>query len=113
MSAAAAWSFTSKATLWSLLSRDDWSGVSAWAAPQVFPCDFKADSIRMTDARGIEFTTRQLVYTERANIKQGDMLLIGTSAAVDPVAAGALEVRKVTRYADTFEGVREDFEVAT
>lgn len=113
MSSAAAWSFTSKATHWALLSRSDWGGVQTFGAPSAFDCDYKAESVRMTNDRGVEFTTRQIVYTEKADIKQGDMLLIGTSTEANPVTAGAFEVRRVARYADTFQNERDDYEVAT
>lgn len=113
MSAAAAWSYTSTATLWPLIGRDDWTGLPSFGAPVTFACDYKAEAIRMTDALGIEFTTRQMLYTERADIKQGDMVLIGASTTADPRAAGAFEVRAVTRYADTFSQAADDYRVAT
>lgn len=112
MSAASAWSYTSLATHWPLLTADDWTGAKTYGAPVVFACDYSAESARMTDAKGVEFTTRQILYTERANIKQGDMVLIGEHAG-DPLAAGAFEVRAVTRFADTFDGLADDFKVAT
>jgi hypothetical protein len=113
VSAAAAWSYTSKATLWVLLGREDWTGKETYGAPVVFPCDYSAESVRMTDAKGVEFTTRQIIFTEHAGIKQGDMVLIGVSALDDPIAAGAMEVRAVTRYADTFDQVADDYKVLT
>lgn len=113
MSAAAAWSYTATATLWVWLGRDDWTGVESWGPPQAVSCDYSAKAERRTDALGVEFVTRQIIYTERADIKQGDRMLIGVSDALDPVAAGALEVRSVTRYADTMDRVADDFEVAT
>ena len=113
MSAAAAWSYTSTATHWARLSRDDWTGVQAWAAPVTFACDYKAESVRMTDGNGIEFTSRQQIYTERASIAQCDMVLIGSHTTADPVTAGAFEVRAVTRFADTFDNAADDFLVAT
>jgi hypothetical protein len=113
MSSLAAWSYTSKATHWPLAARGDWSGVRTFGAPAPFDCDYSADSVRMTDDRGIEFTTRQILHTEKADIRQGDMVLIGTSALADPVAAGAFEVRAVTRFADTFALVADDWKVAT
>jgi hypothetical protein len=113
VSAAAAWSYTSKATLWALLGREDWTGKEIYGAPAVFACDYSAESMRMTDAKGVEFTTRQIIFTERADIKQGDMVLIGASALGDPIAAGAMEVRAVMRYADTFDQVADDFKVVT
>lgn len=113
MSSAARWSYTSKATHWSLTGRDDWTGALTFGPPVAFDCDYKAESIRMTDAKGQEFTTRQILYTEKADIAQGDRVLIGEHAEVGPLSAGAFEVRAVTRYADTFEQLADDFQVAT
>lgn len=113
MSAAAAWSYTAVATLWPLLGRDDWTGAVTYGAPRAVECDYSAKAERRTDALGVEFTTRQIIYTERADIKRGDRIVIGTSASLDPVAAGAAEVRSVQRYADTFDRLADDFEVAT
>jgi hypothetical protein len=113
MSAAAAWANTATATLWVSLGRDDWTGVESWGPPQSVSCDYSAKAERRTDALGVEFTTRQIIYTERADIKQGDRILIGESAALDPIAAGALEVRAVTRHADTFDRLADDYEVTT
>lgn len=112
MSAAAAWSYTSQATHWPLAGLDDWTGAKTYGPPVVFACDYKAESARMTDAKGVEFTTRQIIYTERASIAQGDMVAIGEHSG-DPLTAGALEVRAVTRYADTFDQLADDFKVMT
>ena len=54
-----------------------------------------------------------MLYTERAGIKQGDRVLIGTSTAADPIAAGAVEVRRVMRYGDTLDRKADDYMVAT
>jgi hypothetical protein len=113
MSAAAAWSYTATATLWVLLGRDDWTGAVTYGAPQEVLCDYSAKAERRTDSTGVEFTTRQILYTERSDIKRGDRILIGTSDALDPLAAGAPEVRSVQRYADTFDRLADDFQVAT
>lgn len=114
MSAAAAWSYTSTATHWPRTARDDWTGVDTWGSPVAFACDYKATSQRMTDGNGIEFTSRQQLFTERATIAQGDMVLIGDHTATSsPMTAGAFEVRAVTRYADTFNNAADDYMVAT
>lgn len=112
MSVASAWSMTSKATHWPLIGADDWTGAKTYGAPVVFACDYSAESVRMTDSKGVEFTSRQIIHTERAGIVQGDMVLIGEHAG-DPLTAGAHEVRAVTRFADTFDGLADDFKVAT
>lgn len=114
MSAAANWSYTAKATVWPWLGRDDWSGVETFGPPVVIACDYSAKAERRTDALGVEFVTRQLIYTERPDIKQQDRILIGDHAAQsNPIAAGALEVRVVQRYHDTFDRLADDFEVST
>ena len=114
MSAAAAWSYTATATLWAWLGRDDWSGLEGFGQPVTIKCSYSAKAERRTDARGVEFVTRQLIYTEQAGIKQGDRILIGDHAGVlDPIAAGALEVRAVERQHDVFDGLADDYEVSS
>ena len=112
MSSLARWSHTSTATHWPKTGFDDWTGATTYGAPVTFACDYSAESVRMTDAQGIEFTSRQIIHTERATIVQGDMVLIGVHAG-DPITAKAFEVRAVTRFADTFENLADDFKVAT
>ena len=112
MSSLARWSLTSKATHWTLTGFDDWTGAKTYGAPVVFDCDYSAESKRMTDGKGIEFTTRQIIYTERASIVQGDMVLIGEHTG-DPITDKAFEVRSVLRNADTFEQLVDDWTVAT
>ena len=119
MSAAANWSYTSKATVWPRLERDDWTGALTYGPPSAFACDYSSKAMRSTDAggssplTGVELALKQVIYTERADIKQGDMLLIGASATLDPIAAGAVEVRTVTRDADTFDGIADDYAIET
>lgn len=113
MSASANWSYTATATLWALQSRAEWSGALVFAAPVAIQCDYKAEAKTRTDSRGREYTSRLSIYTERADIKQGDYILIGSSTAVDPVAAGADEVMDVARFGDTFDRKADDYLVTT
>lgn len=113
MSSAASWSYTAKATHWSLTGRDDWTGANTFGAPVVFDCDYSAESARMVDAKGVEFVSRQIIYTERSSIAAGDWVLIGESTEVNPVHAGATEVRLVVRFADTLDRVADDYKVVT
>lgn len=113
MSAAASWSYSAVATLWALQSRAGWSGALQFAAPVAIACDYTSDSKRMTDDAGQEFVSNLVLYTERAGIKQGDRVLIGASTAADPIAAGAVEVRRVMRYGDTLDRQADDYMVAT
>lgn len=113
MSAVASWSYTARATVWPLLGRDDWTGVVSFGPPESFDCDYSAESKRMTDALGVEFTSKQIIFTERADIKQGDMVVIGESVASTPQAAGAYEVKLIKRDADTFQREADDFQIVT
>ena len=119
MSAAAAWANTATATLWPLLGRDDWSGALSFGPPVPFACDYSAKAERATDGlvlqggESVEFVARLMLYTERADIKRGDRVLIGTSTLADPIAAGAHEVRAVQRYGDTFDRRVDDYTVMT
>ena len=111
MSAAARWSYTATATVWPLQARDDWAGARTWAAPVPIACDYSGEARRATDAKGLEFTARLTVYTERADVKPGDMIAIGTHTGADPVVAGAVEVRAVQRDADVFDRKADDYTV--
>lgn len=112
MSAAANWSYSAKATLWALQSRDGLSGAEAYAAPVQFLCDF---STSVRSSRGGQPGDERIgglkVYTERAGIKRGDRILIGVSTAADPLALDSLEVKDVLRDADTFDRVADDYTV--
>ena len=67
----------------------------------------------MTDAAGDPVAVNQVIYTERADIKHGDMLLIGISTETNPVVAGAREVRAKERFADTFQRAADDYKYGT
>lgn len=113
MSSAARWSLTATATHWPRVSLDGWAQTETFAAPVTFACDYQAKAERATDDLGVEFVTRQILYTERATIKRGDRVLIGVSVAADPIAAGADEVRSVQRDGDTFERKADDYVIRT
>lgn len=111
---AASWSYLQTATLWRLVATDTWGGQTTYERAGLFLCDYAEEERRMVSARGDEFTSRLLVYTSLPGIKQGDMVLIGASALADPFAAGALEVRAIATWADTFTADGPpDFRIAT
>lgn len=113
MSSVARWSYTAKATHWPLQTAADWKGARSFGNPVEFACDYQAKAQNMTDSAGREFVSRQQIYTEHVGILAGDRVLIGESTSVDPVEAGAWEVKAVTRWGDTFERVADDYLVAT
>ncbi len=112
MSSAASWSYTAVATLWPRLGRDEWGGVETFGPPATIRCDYSAKAERVTDAKGVEFVARALIYTERSDIKQGDRILIGVSTSPTPIVVGAMEVRAVDRFGDTLERKADDYRVA-
>jgi len=95
------------------LQRDGWAGGLIFADPVQMACDYASDARLMRDSLGDEFTTREVIYTERADIKPGDRILIGASTEADPIAAGAREVRAVKRDADTFDRKADDYTIGT
>lgn len=112
MSAAANWSYTAKATLWALQSRDGLTGAEVFAAPVQFLCDYSSSvrSGRSADP-GDERIGGMQLFTERAGIKRGDRILIGASTVASPLGLDTLEVRDVLRYGDTFDRTADDFKV--
>lgn len=114
MSAAASWSYTRAATVWPRLSSDDWVRQAQFGAPQTFACDYTTEARKAADDRGEEFVTRTTLFTERADIKRGDMVAVGSYSQADPTAVpGAEEVRAVARFSDTFNQRADDFKVMT
>lgn len=113
MSSSARWSYTATATHWPRLTFDGWAQTETFGPPVRFLCDYQAKAERATDDLGVEFVTRQILYTERATIKRGDRVLIGASTNADPIAAGADEVRAVQRFGDTFDRKADDYVVMT
>lgn len=112
MSSASSWSYVHDATHWPLLARDA-GGREQFGPPAPFKCDYilKAQAARAPS--GEEYVAKARIFTERATIAIGDRVLIGRSSAPDPIAAGADEVKGVTRYPDTFDRLRDDFEIMT
>ena len=111
MSSLSAWSLTHTATYWPILSRNEWDGVAAYGWPVSVPCDYKADTRTAMDARGNEFVSKLTIYTE-ADIPIGSRVVLRVDVSATP-PSDADEVRAVVRYADTFEGLADDFEVLT
>lgn len=113
MSSAAAWSYTAKATLWPQLSRHASTRAAVFGLPEYIDCDYGAESAPMTSAGGDPVAVNQVIYTERGDIKPGDMILIGISTETNPVAAGAREVRAKERFADTLDRIADDYKYGT
>ncbi|WP_145055537.1 hypothetical protein [Mixta calida] len=112
MSSLANWSYTAKATIWRRSGEDEY-GDASFAPPEVIMCDYGSTATARLGDIGVELNIKNTHWTEYAEAKKGDYILIGESAEVDPIAAGADEVMQVIRYADTFERIADDYAILT
>lgn len=116
MSSVANWSYTAKATIWrkGAGGRDEnGDPINGYAAPVVIMVDYEGGLSKRIGNLGAEIIVKNTVWTEYALADAGDYLLIGESTEVDPVVAGADEVRQVIRYGDTFERLADDCAILT
>lgn len=111
MSAAANWSYTAIATLWRKLGSNDDGEI--WSEPIKIWCDYGGDASGRLGDVGLEIVIKNTFWTEYAEARQGDYILIGESSVVNPLEANADEVRHVIRYADTFDRIADDFAIIT
>ncbi|MEN4246975.1 hypothetical protein P9A06_20500 [Serratia marcescens] len=113
MSAAANWSYTAVATVWKKLGMDDY-GKSSFAGPIQIMCDYGGDATARIGDIGLEFVVKNTHWTEYADARQGDYILIGASSEPDPKRVdGADEVRHIIRHADTFDRIADDYAIIT
>jgi len=111
MSSLSTWSLTHTVTWWPVQSRSEWDGAIGYGAPVSAPCDYKSQTRTATDSRGSEVVSQMTIYTEAA-IHEGAMCVLRMDASATP-PDDAQRVLSVLRYADTFEGLADDFEVLT
>lgn len=111
MSSLSAWSLTHTVTYWPVQSRHEWDGEMSYGPPVSAPCDYKAQTRVTTDSRGTEAVSQMTIYTE-ANIPVDAMCVPRADVSASP-PNDAQRVLSVLRYADTFDGVADDFEVLT
>lgn len=112
MSSVANWSYTAQATIWRSIGTDEWNKPS-FSAPFTIACDYGGDSKRGNADVGREFVVKDTVWTEYAEAKEGDYLLIGVSTEANPISAGADEIKHIIRHADTFDRVADDYALIT
>nr|WP_318382375.1 hypothetical protein [uncultured Enterobacter sp.] len=114
MSATANWSYTATATIWRKLEgTDEYGDPPGYAPPEQIMVDYEGGLSKRIGNLGAEIVVKNTVWSEFALAEAGDYLLIGISTEVDPVVAGADEVRQVIRYADTFERLADDYAILT
>ena len=113
LSSLANWSYTAKATIWRVDGENEY-GTKTFYPPEYIDCDYGLDSaIAESAGVGMGFIAKNTFWTEYANANQGDYILIGESSELDPIKAGASEIKHIARYADTFERLADDYVLTT
>lgn len=120
MSNIASWSYTAQATIWRNLGKTESGDPIGYMEPEVILCDYEGGlSRRIANVSaslgdlGSEVVIKNTFWTEYDQASTGDYLLIGISTELDPITAGADEIRQIIRYADTFERVADDYAILT
>ena len=113
MSSVARWTYTAKATIWRVASENEF-GTKTFHPPEVISCDYGLDSALAESAGvGMGFIAKNTFWTEYDKASEGDFILIGESSELDPIKACANEIKHITRYADTFERLADDYALMT
>ena len=116
MSSAGQWSYNKPCTLWRKgPGGKDENGdpISAYEPPETIMCDYIGGLSAKLGSLGKEVVVKNTFFTAYALANEGDYILIGPSTAPDPLSAGADEVRHVTRWNDTLEGMEDDWAIIT
>ncbi|MBK0000294.1 hypothetical protein [Erwinia sp. S38] len=113
MSSLANWSYTTPCTIWKPLGKDRYGQSLGWSAPLVIMADYQGGLSKRLGDIGFEQVVKNTFWTEYAEAKAGDYILIGESDNSDPIAAGADEVMQSIQYADTFERTTDDWAILT
>lgn len=116
MSSTASWSYNKPCTLWRKgAGGKDENGdpISAYEPPETIMCDYIGGLSAKLGSLGKEVVVKNTFFTAYAQADEGDYILIGPSTNPDPLSAGADEVRHVTQWNDTLEGLEDDWAIIT
>lgn len=111
MSSVANWAYTSWATLWRSAGKDKY-GKPTFSEPVHFLCGYGSELKGGKIDIGSEITIKLVFWTEYADAKKGDFIAIGKHS-VDPVFAGADEIKFIKRDEDVFEHIADDYTLIT
>lgn len=112
MSNTANWAYTAIATIWRVAGENEY-GKKIFHSPELICCDYGLDSALKHGDIGSGFVIKNTFWTEYSQANQGDFILVGESLEVDPIKAGADEIKHITRYADTLERLADDYALIT
>lgn len=80
--------------------------------PIAILCDYQGGLSAKIGDLGREIVVKNTIWSEYAEAKEGDYILIGASTDTAPPDE-ADEIRQVIRYADTFERLADDYAILT
>lgn len=115
MTELARWSYTAPLTIWRALAngKDKFGDpVSGYEQPEVIYGDYQGGLARGITGIG-EIVAKDTYWTEYPDAQVGDYIARGVFTTIDPLSAGADEIRAIVRYADTFERDRDDYALIT
>ncbi|CDH01602.1 hypothetical protein [Xenorhabdus bovienii] len=113
MSSVANWAYTAPCTFWKRLGNDEYGKPLGYEAPRTILCDYQGGLSSKISGVGAELVVKNTFWTEFADASIGDYILIGESSNLNPIAAGADEIKHTVRYADTFERTADDYALIT
>ncbi|MEQ1967679.1 hypothetical protein ABLA30_11745 [Xenorhabdus nematophila] len=113
MSSVANWAYTAPCTFWKRLGNDEYGKPLGYLEPQIILCDYQGGLSSKISGVGAELVVKNTFWTEFPNAVTGDYILIGESSNLNPIEAGADEIKCIIRYADTFERLADDYAVIT
>ena len=119
MSSTASWSYNKPCTIWKRIRDADGSDTDGGGQPYGFQppinimCDYIGGLSAKLGSLGKEVVVKNTFFTAYALADEGDYILIGSSSNPDPLSAGADEVRHVTQWNDTLEGLEDDWAIIT
>ncbi|WP_092519913.1 hypothetical protein [Xenorhabdus japonica] len=113
MSNTANWAYTAMCTFWKRLGNDEYGKPLGYETPRTILCDYQGGLSSKISGVGAELVVKNTFWTEFADASIGDYILIGESSNLNPIAAGADEIKHTVRYADTFERLADDYALVT
>ncbi len=112
MSSIARWSYKNTATVKPFVSIDDWSGKTVYGPEYTITCNWTADAEQAREtggqsgARGAEFVSKHIIYTEDARPKYLDLIMFDGSD-------GWEEIRAVTGWDMAMFNDTPDYKLVT
>lgn len=112
MSSIARWSYKAKAIVRPFVSMDDWTGATIYGDEYEIACNWTAEAEQVREAggqsgaRGVEFISKHIIYTEDPRPKYLDLIAFDGSD-------GWEEIRSITAWDMAMFGDVPDYKLVT